>query len=194
MFAIKRTKNGDIECRISFNLINLGLRSLGRLDRLISHKLFYLMSMGLGIGFGISVVIFSRPIPTYAGNSGVSQLLIPEQVISSSHNLSLTVATQPTFTLIAGQWKKPAVYFDHWSNRPEQIAVGIASDLLPQWQLGDKIQILAANQGLYTYTIYHLKQVKSQDILQLRHEPDAQLIIISPENWLGTTNWVALAK
>jgi hypothetical protein len=140
------------------------------------------------------VVIFSRPLTSLASDSSYNQQLVPLQVRLPDQNLVYKIEPQQAFTLLPSQWENEVVYFNHWSNNPQQIILASKDEVLETVTLGEKVEIIASNQGIYSYTIYNLRLVKSQDLLELKNETNANLIIITPQNWLGTTNLVALAK
>lgn len=194
MFAIKRLRSGEILFNFDWQPFPLFLKFIVNLDKLFSKKIFYLGIMGLGIGFGLSLVVFSQPYQIKAGSSYQHTTIKPQTLIIPTSQLNLKVTHQNYFSLTTNAWSSQTVYFDNWLNYSDIFIIGSTSLKSSKLDLGDELQIVAKNQGLYKFHVYHLREILSKDINQLKSETEAKLIIILPENWLGLKNQVVLAK
>lgn len=194
MFVIKKKRTGDIELSLTLNPVAKLLSGLTKLDLLFSRKIFYLLPMGLGIGFGLGLVIFSQPASLRAGLSANQPTLTPEQLTLPAQKRTYFVAPQDKFSLIAATWNNQTVFFPGWTSSDKQLVIASSQLSLDQIELGETLEVLATNQGIYRYQVYHLKEVAGQNINGLKNEPEAGLILIKPSNWLGTKAQVVLAK
>lgn len=194
MFAIDKRKNGDLILEIGFNPFSSLLKLLTKIDFLFSQKIFYLLPMGLGIGFGLGLVIFSQPQLSNAGTNIQPSEIIPQELKISSQGKNYFVTNQDKFTLVSTAWKSNAVYFPHWPNNQRQLLIASQDFDLSSLELGSEIKILGKNQGIYTYRVYHFKEMKSQSINSLKNDQEAQLILIKPMNFLGTDIQAVLAR
>ncbi len=194
MFAIDRRTNGDLVLKIGFNPMTNLLKFFTKIDFIFSQKVFYLLPMGLGIGFGLGMVIFSQPQISNAGVNNTLSEIIPQELKISSQNKNYFVENQDKFTLIPTAWSNEVVYFPNWPNSQNQLLIASQDFDLSTLPLGSEIKILAKNQGQYTYHTYHIKELKSQQINSLKNDQEAKIILIKPTNFLGTNLQVLLAK
>lgn len=194
MFAIDKRKNGDLVLEIGFNPINSLVKFFTKVDFIFSQKVFYLLPMGLGIGFGLGLVIFSQPQISNAGTSSFQSEIVPQELKIVSQNKNYFVESQDKFTLIPKAWSNDVVYFPNWTNNQSQLLIASESFDFSTLSLGSELKLLAKNQGQYTYHVFHLKEFKSQQINSLKNDLEAKLILVKPTNFLGTNVQVLLAK
>ncbi len=194
MFAIQKKKNGDLILEVGFNPFSNLLKLLSKLDYLFSQKIFYLLPMGLGIGFGLGLVIFSQPQLSNAGINASQSEIIPQELTILAHKSNYFVENQDKFTLIPTAWSSEVVYFPNWANNQNQIVIAGKNFDLTSLPLGSEIKITAKNQGQYTFFVYHYKELKSQNINELKNDTTARLILIRPTSFLGTNLQILLAK
>lgn len=194
MFAIKKKRNGEVEFLWTFNpLLNL-IDLFAFLDKLFSRKIFYLLPTGIGIGFGIGLVIFSQPASLNASNTSLSDNLKPISITIPSQGLKLVTENQNKFSLITTTWANHTVNFAGLSSSNEQFIVGTKNTDLTKFKLGDVIEVHASNQGIYAYQVYHTKEIETRNFNQLKAENNIGLILVQPTNLLGTAAYAVLAK
>lgn len=194
MFVMKRMRSGEIKLDLEVNIFPPLLWIFSKLDQLFSRKIFYLLPTGVGLGFGLGIVIFSQPARLQAESAQAQVELLPQEVILPAQQSHLFLTQQAKFTLIPSSFNADQIAFTNWTNAQRQMAIASRDFDLSQIKLGDQIQIVASNHGRYSYTVYHLKFMPSQEINQLKNESAAKLVMMEPQNWLGTTVQVALAK
>ncbi|MCL4208642.1 hypothetical protein KJZ63_03360 [Patescibacteria group bacterium] len=194
MFAIDRRRNGDLVLEIGFNPVASLIKFFTKLDFIFSQKVFYLLPMGLGIGFGLGIVIFSQPQISSAGVNATPSEIVPQELKVTSQNKNYFVGNQDKFTLIPTTWSNEIVYFPNWPNNQNQLLIASQDFDFSNLSLGSEIKILAKNQGQYTYHVYHFKELKSQQINSLKNDQDAKVILVKPTDFLGTNLQVLLAK
>lgn len=194
MFVIQRKKNGDLILEVRFNPFSNLLKFFTKIDLIFSQKIFYLLPMGLGIGFGLGFVIFSQPQISSAGISANQSEITPKQLIITSQANNYFIENQDKFTLIPTAWSNEVVYFPNWTSNQNQIVIAGKNFELSTLPLGTEIKIVASNQGQYSFNVFHFKELKSQNINELKNDAEASLILVKPTNLLGTNVQVILAK
>lgn len=198
MFRIKRNRSGDLILDINLNPFNFLLKFLSSLDIIFNSKVFYLVPMGLGMGFGIGIVIFSNPSSTIATTPQVEYdivTLTPHKITLNKQNFSSVVKNQSSYSLIPLKWTSDVINFINFPGKTDgQVIIGIKDNLIKNVSLGEKIKLEAANNGIYSYSIFHIREIKSKDINRVMSNNDAKLIIINPTNIFGSNYLIALAK
>ena len=198
MFKIKRNRNNDLILDINLNPLNFLLKTMSSLDIIFNSKIFYSIPMGLGIGFGIGIVIFSSPSKTIATTPLFKYdtvALIPHKIALENQNFTSVIKEQLSYSLIPLKWSNSSVNFINFPGKIDgQLIIGIKGDLVKNVSLGEVIKLEAKNNGIYSYSIFHIREISSQDINNLMTNNDAKLIIINPANVLGSSYLVALAK
>jgi hypothetical protein len=198
MFRIKRNRNGDLILDINLNPFNFLLKFLSSLDIIFHSKIFYSIPMGLGIGFGIGIVIFSNPSSTTANTTQANYGIVtlsPHKITLQKQNYTSVVKNQSSYSLIPLKWSSDVINFTNFPGKVKgQVIIGTKDKLIENVSLGEKIKLEATNNGIYSYSIFHIREIASKDINSLMSDNDAKLIIINPTNILGSNYLVALAK
>lgn len=197
MFNIRKNKNGELLLDINFHPFRFLYNLLSSLDYLFSSKVFYTIPMGLGLGFGFAIIVFAQPKAIRADSIfsqvSVHNLVITELIISQQ-NLSLSLEKQANYTLLPLRWTNNNVFFSSVPNQKNQIVIGSKDIEIEKITLGEKITVIANNNGQYSFSVYEVKQIDNNEINYLMANNESQLIILSPENQLGTKYLAALAK
>ncbi|MDH5533289.1 MAG: hypothetical protein OEX81_02585 [Candidatus Pacebacteria bacterium] len=198
MFRIKRNRYGDLILDINLSPFDFLLKLLSSLDIIFNSKIFYSIPMGLGIGFGIGIVVFSNPSSTIATTPKVKYDIItltPHKITLDKQNYTSLVKDQSSYSLIPLKWTDEVINFLNFPGKVEgQVVIGTKDKLIENVSLGEKIKLEATNNGIYSYSIFHIREIASKDINSLMNDNDAKLIIINPTNVLGSNYLIALAK
>lgn len=198
MFGIKRNKKGELILNINFNPLSLIIKVLSSLDIIFNSKIFYSIPTGLGIGFGLGIVIFSNPSSTIANTPLFrSQLsnITPYRITLAEQNFTSLITKQTSYSLIPLKWTDKVVNFISFPGKEnQQIIIGAKENFIQNVKLGEQIKIEGSNNGVYYYLVSQIREIKSEDINNLMSENNARLIILNPTNPLGSKYLVALAK
>ena len=195
---MKRDRNGDLILNINLNPFPLILKLLSSLDIVFSSKVFYTIPTGLGIGFGIGLVIFSNPSGTIANSTiatGKIRNIIPYRITIPNQNFTSLIKKQTSYSLIPFKWSDKVINFISFpGKKDQQIIIAAKENFIEDINLGERIKIEGTNNGLYQYLVFQIRDIPSKDINNLMNENEAKLIILNPTNHLGSNYLVALAK
>lgn len=198
MFSIKRNKKAEIILDVHLSPMPVILRLANLIDKLFSSKIFYSIPMGLGIGFGFAIVVFSSPANTIAN----SQLQVnnrtqitPLEITLTNINYTSQIRNQTAYSLIPVKWNDNTINFINFPGRSDnQLIIASKSNFLQDVRLGETVIIKGSNNGIYQFSIYEIKEIESKDINNLMVNNQAKVIILNPTNVLGTKYLTALAK
>ena len=198
MFSLKRNKKNEIILKINFNLIDLLISFFVNLNQVFASKRFYLIPMGLGIGFGLGITIFSNPNKISAQNEIaqiISQQIIPEKILIKNINFTGIINKQNNFSLLPINWQEDLVYFSNFNSKQHSpLVVASKEDLVTDLNLGNEIIITAKNKGQYKYKITQTKLISTKDFYSATEDTNAKIIIISSSNFVGTNLYLAFGK
>jgi len=149
-------------------------------------KWLYIVAMGIGLGFGLSLVVLQQPefINADQENVAVSQSL-PSQKIYLK-NKELAVTNSQSLSLLSN-WQKSAAI--QWQ---DQLVLVIKD--VPELFLGEEIKILGQNNGLYTWRVIEIKEIYSKDYLRILEENQNKLILFQQSNFIGSKIKAVIAK
>jgi hypothetical protein len=198
MFSIKRNKKAEIILDVQLNPLPVILRIANIIDKLFSSKVFYSIPMGLGIGFGFAIVVFSSPSSTIANSQlqvkNTAQIT-PLEITLTDINYTSQVKNQTAYSLIPVKWNDNTINFINFPGKTDnQLIIASKSNFLNDVRLGEKVIIKGSNNGIYQFSIYEVKEIESKDINNLMVNNQAEVIILNPINMIGTKYQAALAK
>jgi hypothetical protein len=171
------------------------------LNQTTGHKAVLMMIAGLGLGLGMSYVIFQRPSLTTAvpltevhevTGPAIKELRLPDKEVKISVNQEVN---HTPFTSARVVSHVPG------SARPTEPGVIILAD--PQgWleknlstaQLGQTIQVVGDNNGIYSYTIIQVRNTTQDDLQQFVIDPTETLILYSRYSWFNNDVIAVIAR
>ena len=190
MFDLKRNRKSELILKINFNF-NLW-QSLHKifefLNFVFSKKIFYVIPMGLGLGFGLSLVILSNPDLSYANNlvNNSSKSVIYKKLILEQDNLSFNIKSSQTLNLLSNLQTEDVTQLQN-----NQI---ITVKNLPELSLGQVIKLVGQNNGLYEFRVIETKLINSNEYQTLLAENKNNLILFSQNNLIGSKLLATIAK
>lgn len=175
-------------------LINVLYASI---DTVSHHKPLLFILAGIGIGFGMGIVVFQRPVvslaspfPVYAQPTSVTadqlqiggvsfrtQVPIGENNLASISHLETSAGLHQNGT---------AVLVIGWRSE--------ARTYLQNATIADLIQVIGSNNGRYTYRIVEIKEVDNELLPTLFNQNGRALVLYTPANLLQTKHLVIIAK
>lgn len=197
MFNIRRNQKGEILLDISFNPFNFFYNTFSGLDYIFSSKIFYTIPTGLGLGFGFALIVFSQPTTIQADNFITDDKLnnlVAKEIIIENQNFSTNLTKQYSYTLLPLKWNNSNVFFESFPNQNGQLMIGSKDIEIEELKLGEKVTIIGENNGKYIFSIFEIKQLNNNEINYLITDNQSKVIILSPENSLGTRYLSALAR
>ncbi|NCN03685.1 MAG: hypothetical protein GW942_01260 [Candidatus Pacebacteria bacterium] len=198
MFNIKRNKKSEIILDVQLNPMPLLLKLAYLIEKLFSSKIYYTIPMGLGIGFGFAIVVFSNPTTTIANSQlevRKNDNIIPKEIIIENINFTSVIKNQTSYSLIPIHWRSSTINFlDFPGKTSGQLVIASKNNFLHDVKLGEKIIIKGANNGIYQFSTYEIKEIESKDINNLMVNNQAKVIVLNPVNILGTNFLTVLAK
>lgn len=175
-------------------LINLLYASIDTVSR---HKPSLFILAGLGMGFGMGLVVFQRPTVTLASPLPVSAQ--PSSVTIDQLELGgVTFAVEApgeTTTLNSISFLETSAGVHQQGT--SVLAMGWRSEArtyLSHATLSDMIQVVGSNNGRYSYRIVEIKEVESDGLPALFSQNGRALVIYTPINLLQTKYLVLIAK
>lgn len=190
VLTIKRNKAGDLimnydASRLRMPLIHgLGratrrtVRTLLWLDGLRRYRLVFTSAIGLGVGVSLSWFVYSYPMPTIA---------FPHLVGTTR---SQTTYVSARFSPQGG-WLKVVSSSGH----PSYVALTHGAAKEAVWlQLGDRVELLGQNNGVYRFTIVEIRYMQTAELSQLGDHPQDSTILHIPSNLLETEQLVLVLK
>ncbi|NCN87537.1 MAG: hypothetical protein GW941_01430 [Candidatus Pacebacteria bacterium] len=198
MFSIKRNKKGEIILDLQLNPVPVVLKVANMIDKLLSSKVYYSIPMGLGVGFGFAIVVFSNPTNSIA-NSNLqienTTKMIPKEITIKDINFTSQVITQTAYSLIPLTWENQTISFTNFPGKTDQqVIIASKDNFINEVSLGENVLIEGSNNGLYQFSVYEIKEIESKEINNLMVNNQAKVIILHPKNTLGTKYLTALAK
>lgn len=198
MFSIERNRKKEILLNVNFNLLDFLTSFFITLNKIFSSKAFYLIPTGLGIGFGIGMVVFSQPSKINAEESTqqiVQQVIIPQRITIPEINFTSIINNQTNFSLLPINWKNDLIYFSNFSYRGKApLLISSKENIVEDLKLGDKIIITGKNNGRYKYAITQTKQLPAKDFYRALEGVNTKIILISTTNFVGTELLLAFGK
>lgn len=197
MFNIRRNQKGEILLDISFNPFNFFYNTFSGLDYIFSSKIFYTIPTGLGLGFGFALIVFSQPTTIQADNFITDDKLnnlVAKEIIIENQNFSTNLTKQYSYTLLPLKWNNSNVFFESFPNQNGQLMIGSIDIEIEELKLGEKVTIIGENNEKYIFSIFEIKQLNNNEINYLITDNQSKVIILSPENSLGTRYLSALAR
>jgi hypothetical protein len=198
MFSIKRNRKKEILLNVNFNLLDFLTNFFVTLNKIFSSKAFYLIPTGLGIGFGIGVVVFSQPSKINAGEPTqqiIQQSVAPHRITIPEINFTSIISDQTNFSLLPINWKNDLIYFSNFSYRGKApLLISSKENIVEDLKLGDKVVITGKNNGRYRYAITQTKQLPAKDFYRALEGVSAKVILISSTNFVGTELLLAFGK
>ncbi|HEX7017970.1 MAG TPA: hypothetical protein VF209_03630 [Patescibacteria group bacterium] len=163
-----------------------------------NHRPLLFVLSGLGLGFGMGLVIFQRPMttlaspfPVYAQQSAITikevsladvsfSVALPDkektEVTDIRHlTTSATLSQNGTIVLKVGGLSQAKNYLENVS-------------------LNDPIALLGSNNGRYTYQVIEIKEVDNETLPTLFSQNGKALLLYTPVNVLQTKYLVVIAK
>lgn len=168
------------------------------LNYISNRKPLVIISAGLGLGFGMGLVIFQRPMTTLASP-------LPIQRYASEVTIK-TVAVGGTEFEVSGTAAEtsPLASITHLETSAgvhqagtSVLAVGWRHEAKPyllSTTLNDPIQVIGSNNGRYSYRIVEIKEVENNVLPTLFTQNGRALVLYTPTNLLHTKFLVIVAK
>jgi hypothetical protein len=198
MFTIKRNKKDEVILDITLNPIPALITFFSSLDTFFSSKIFYTIPMGLGLGFGLALIVFSQPMQITAdtsNNEAIHETTKPIKITLPEKNYTSTLEEQNNFSLVPLQWKSRTIWYPFFPQAQSGlIVIGIRNTQANNFFLGEEVRLTGANNGVYQYSIYEIRSIVTKDIQSIIKNNTAKVIILHPTNIIGSEYLLALAK
>ncbi|MBU0974274.1 hypothetical protein KKD03_01070 [Patescibacteria group bacterium] len=220
IIKVKKLRSGDIVFEFTPNishdvvkkLIKGSVRVIYKLfspifsffDKLAERRKLVISSVGLGIGFGLSIIVTQRPdilqafpVLEYGISVGseVSVLKI------NKLNLYETIKIGSLADVYNNVFEDQLIHLEGSGFLGQKTPVVIAdlgsTNLLKRLDaisIGDEIVVVGKNNGTYKYRVIEIREIEAQYLTNVIDREENSLIIYKPENLLRTRLFVVVAK
>jgi hypothetical protein len=196
-----RSNNLIIDLNISFKSL---FYPFWKLAQLIFNSLDFLtynnktigLLMALGLGIGIGITIFQNPDSSFATASYQNTQTQQQKTIKQLTVLSITTNVVAQKDLgrinpnhVSIQEQNPGNYYS------QIVTLRFPSfDLLRKLTLGDSIEIIKNNNGIYKYKIIQIKTLDKNDINSLYTEDQETIIVYANKSLINQSIHAVIAK
>lgn len=185
MFSIKRNKSGDIIIECSLDSVRLPIKFfLGRVTRrlvkifswvdgIFQYRVVVSSAMGLGLGVGLTWLVYSQPIMTTAQpevETQVSQQFIAVRFGADSYWIPILKDSQPLRLPLS------------------------VSDAVKAQSLGSQVELLGANNGIYQHQVVEIRYVPTAELPQLTTTIPGAALLAAPSSLLHTQQIVLVLR
>ncbi len=154
---------------------------------------------GIGLGFGIGIMVGLQPDVLTAQPERLSQQSLVTAELLSLHNQNYRLEEDSSLErfFLTPQAKAVVLgsHADLESTRPVVLGIGarnsVAAQLL-ELSLGDEIQIYGSNQGLYSYQVIEIRQQRRDQLQAVVQEPG--LVVLTPSSILQDSITAIIAR
>lgn len=175
-FAIKTNRAGDILVSCNFDslrwpalhwagrLTRRLVRSFVWLENLAQYRVVVTAGVGLGLGVSLTWLVYSQPFQ---------------------------VTAQPSVAVVQGQRYQQVRRGegDAW----RRIDDGLGGFLL-ELQLGEQVELLAENNGIYRYRVVEIRQVPTVELAKVRGFFVDQVVLVAPTSVFRTHQVVIVLR
>ncbi len=191
--TIKQRKNGNVFLVINthhgLDALVKGLVSFfGTLDQVTKHKAGVTAVAGIGIGLGFSLIVFSQPTTIQADipmiQSNVTYRVEARELRLPSHKVATPIIWNDRS---AGLGESGTVLIEVKGNHP------VSSDV-KKLQLGESVDVIGSNNGIYSYTVVETREVATEELNSVLQHTRETVVIYTPVDFLNTKSFVVIAR
>lgn len=182
------TVSAPLATSVANTVVKRSVQLFSRLDALTGHRSALVATMGIGLGFGLSVVLFYQPTATQANLPVVSQAAVqaPTAMLVKLPKYETTEkVTQDQPLLQLGEGLVTHVQFAGGSDMATYL--GRAS-------LGDAVEVTGSNNGLYRFAVVEIKYIDAERINTVLQQDATSLVLSAPLDFFKSKLLVLVAR
>ena len=172
-------------------MINKIISFFNWLDYLAKFPFLLILVGSIGLGFGMGVIVFSRPSLSLADSSRPQALITPRLIEWDNQTYQVEIDQDHTYALTAHLW-----FFSSSSGLEAPSPIHIFTSQLEnfhQVKIGDQIWIVGSNDGRYQYTVTQIALINKDHYQDFTNNLNQSLVLSQNSDLIGGQIQVVVA-
>jgi len=161
------------------------------LDYLAKFPLLLILIGSIGLGFGMGVIVFSRPTLSLADSNHPQALIIPRQIEWDQNTYQVEIDQDNTYSRATHLW-----FFSSSSGLESPSPIHLFSSQLEnfaQVKIGDSMVIVGNNNGRYKYTVTQIALISRDHYQDFTTNLNQTLVLSQNSDLIGSQVQVVIA-
>jgi hypothetical protein len=191
--SLKRRKSGSLFLTINTRgwmdgLVKRIISGFVALDQITQHRAVFIAVAGIGLGLGLSLTVFQQPATINADTE-----LVHINQANRVEARELRLPTHKVATRIiwdersAGLGETGAVLVEVKATHP------ISADV-QKLSLGENIQVIGSNNGIYSFTVVETRELPASELNTVVQQNTETVVVYTPSTVLSTNVFIVIAR